>query len=188
MSSLSAPGAAAYFSGTQVVGDGTWDANRNDFLLPNIQGLNYPTMRYNGMGNRFAGNSFYRNLIIGHGVLAALTFLAVVPAAILVAAFYYRKPRLALRLHIGLQIFTVVLTIIVFILGAVAVGSARALTNPHHGIGVAILVLVLVQAIGGAIVHRIEKGKVRYYIPLKLMVDARLPFSAFANTCSSING
>jgi hypothetical protein len=30
------------------VGDGTWDASRNDFLLPNLVGLNFETMRYNG--------------------------------------------------------------------------------------------------------------------------------------------
>jgi hypothetical protein len=31
------------------VGDGTWDSTRNDFLLPNLVGLNFATMRYNGM-------------------------------------------------------------------------------------------------------------------------------------------
>lgn len=31
------------------VGDGTWDSTRNDFLLPNLVGLNFETMRYNGM-------------------------------------------------------------------------------------------------------------------------------------------
>jgi hypothetical protein len=31
------------------VGDGTWDATRNDFLLPNLVGLNFETMRYNGL-------------------------------------------------------------------------------------------------------------------------------------------
>lgn len=30
------------------VGDGTWDAGRDTFLLPNLQGLNFDTMRYNG--------------------------------------------------------------------------------------------------------------------------------------------
>ena len=173
LSGFSAPGQAIYSSTTQTVGDGTWDANRNDFLLPNIQGLNYNTMRYNGMGNRFASDSQYRSLIVAHGILAALTFLAVVPAAILIAAFYYRNPRLALRLHIGLQTATVILTIIVAALGVTAVGSSRALTNPHHGIGIAILVLVIIQAIGGTIIHRIEKGRIRYYIPLKLMVSPR---------------
>lgn len=30
------------------VGDGTWDSRDNTFLLPNVQGLNFATMRYNG--------------------------------------------------------------------------------------------------------------------------------------------
>ena len=30
------------------VGDGTWDTERNTFLLPNLVGLNFNTMRYNG--------------------------------------------------------------------------------------------------------------------------------------------
>lgn len=31
------------------VGDGTWDSNRNTFLLPNLVGFNFETMQYNGM-------------------------------------------------------------------------------------------------------------------------------------------
>jgi len=46
---LSAPGAVSYDSETMVVGDGTWDFDKNTFLLPNLQGLNYETMRYNGI-------------------------------------------------------------------------------------------------------------------------------------------
>lgn len=30
------------------VGDGTWDTTRNTFLLPNLVGYNFATMRYNG--------------------------------------------------------------------------------------------------------------------------------------------
>ena len=30
------------------VGDGTWDSQRNTFLLPNLMGVNFDTMRYNG--------------------------------------------------------------------------------------------------------------------------------------------
>ena len=45
---LGAPGGAVYSSDSLYVGDGTWDASRNSFLLPNIQGLNFDTMRYNG--------------------------------------------------------------------------------------------------------------------------------------------
>jgi hypothetical protein len=45
---LSPPGSSTYSSNTMYVGDGTWDASRNDFLLPNLVGLNFDTMRYNG--------------------------------------------------------------------------------------------------------------------------------------------
>jgi hypothetical protein len=46
---LSPPGSSTYSSNTMYVGDGTWDATRNDFLLPNLVGLNFATMRYNGL-------------------------------------------------------------------------------------------------------------------------------------------
>jgi hypothetical protein len=46
--SLSAPGAATYDSNTLTVGDGTWDFTTNTFLLPNLVGVNFEMMRYNG--------------------------------------------------------------------------------------------------------------------------------------------
>lgn len=45
---LSAPGAVSYSSDTLVVGDGTWDFTKNTFLLPNLVGLPFDTMQYNG--------------------------------------------------------------------------------------------------------------------------------------------
>lgn len=45
---LSPAGSSTYSSNTLYIGDGTWDSSRNDFLLPNLVGLNYETMRYNG--------------------------------------------------------------------------------------------------------------------------------------------
>lgn len=42
------PGSSTYSSDTLFVGDGTWDTQRNTFLLPNLMGLNFETMRYNG--------------------------------------------------------------------------------------------------------------------------------------------
>jgi hypothetical protein len=123
-----------------------------------------------GMGNRFRNMAGYRGLILGHGILAAITFLLIVPLAILIARFYHRNPRLALRLHIWLQILTVLLSTAAFALGFQAVGLRRSLTNPHHGIGVAIYTLIMVQAIGGCVIHRVEKGKERFKVPLKLMV------------------
>lgn len=46
---FSAPGAASYSSDTMTVGDGTWVFSKNTFLLPNLQGTNFDTMRYNGL-------------------------------------------------------------------------------------------------------------------------------------------
>lgn len=45
---LSPAGSSQYSSNTMFVGDGTWDSERNTFLLPNLVGLNFETMRYNG--------------------------------------------------------------------------------------------------------------------------------------------
>ncbi|KAG9839533.1 hypothetical protein KCU98_g9697, partial [Aureobasidium melanogenum] len=102
----SAPGSSVYDSSTMYVGDGTWLASKNTFLLPNLQGLNFATMQLNSMSSRFSDLPQYHRLIIGHGVVAALIFLLIVPSAIFIARFYYRNPRLALRLHIYLQILT----------------------------------------------------------------------------------
>ncbi|KAF1958548.1 hypothetical protein CC80DRAFT_468098 [Byssothecium circinans] len=168
--SLSSPGSSAYSSNTMYVGDGTWDSQRNTFLLPNLQGLNLATTQYNGMGNRFRNMVGYRGLIKGHGILAVITFLVIVPAAIFLARFYHRNPQMALRFHIWLQMLTVLLSTAVFILGFQAVGLARSLTNPHHGIGVAIYTMILLQALGGCVIHRVEKNKERYKVPLKLML------------------
>src|SRR5437762_14264203 len=108
------------------------------------------------MGNRFFTLNGYHSLVKAHGILAAITFLAIVPAAIILARFLGRSRPSALRMHMWLQITTLILTTVVFILGNFAVGPARALTNPHHGIGVAIYVLIIVQAFGGAMVRRRE--------------------------------
>jgi hypothetical protein len=126
------------------------------------------------MGNRFRNMLNYKSYVTAHAILAVLTFMFVIPAAIFMARFYHRNPRTALRIHIWLQILTVLLSTAAFILGFQAVGLKRSLTNPHHGIGVALYTLILVQAIGGSMIHRWEKNKERFKIPLKLMVSWRL--------------
>ena len=133
-----------------------------------------------GMGNRFRDLPEYHTLVKGHGVLAAITFLLIVPLAIFTARFGWANPRLALRVHIWLQILTVFLSTVVLTLGWFAVGPNRSLTNPHHGIGVAIYVLIMFQAIYGWLVRKIEKGRVIWRVSMKLMVrcldfDTRKP-------------
>ncbi|KAI6246591.1 hypothetical protein HI914_05242 [Erysiphe necator] len=151
--SYSPAGSSSYFSNTMYVGDGTWIASKNTFLFPNLVGMNFETMRYNGMGNRFASLKQYHQIIKAHGILAVITFLIIVPAAILIAQFYSRSHILALRLHIYFQILTILLSTVVFTLGWFAVGPSRSFTNPHHGIGLAIYVLVLVQGLFGYVIY-----------------------------------
>ena len=171
-----------------TVGDGTWDSSRNTFLLPNLVGLNFDTMRYNGkrphssprenipanlaspgMGNRFRQLPGYHSLIRAHGIIAAITFLFLVPASILVARFYYH--RRAIRLHIWLQILTLFLTIVIFTLGNIAVGPSRRFSNPHHGTGTAIFVLVLFVFLQGWWIHRKDLRKKQDYEPFGVTVS-----------------
>ncbi|SMQ50058.1 unnamed protein product [Zymoseptoria tritici ST99CH_3D1] len=167
---LAAPGTSSYDSNTLTVGDGTWDSGRNTFLLPNLVGLNFETMRYNGMGNRFRDLPQYHVLITGHAVVAAITFLGVVPAAIFIARYWHTHGRWAYKFHVYLQILTVFLATVVLVLGWFAVGPERSLSNPHHGIGVAIYVLVLVQFIFGWWMSRRERKRTKPHptIPLKV--------------------
>lgn len=118
----------------------------------------------------------YHPIIRAHGVIAAITFLGIVPAAILLVRFYPRLPYRILKLHIWLQVMTLFLTTVIFVLGWFAVGPKRSLTNPHHGIGLAIYVLVIAQVFWGWFVHKREKGKTRPYRPLKIMVSEEKHF------------
>ncbi|CAK3895350.1 Hypothetical predicted protein [Lecanosticta acicola] len=169
---LSPAGTSTYDSSTMYVGDGTWDSERNTFLLPNLQGLNFATMQYNGMGNRFRDLPQYHVLITGHGVIAAITFLGLLPAAIFIARFFHVQGRWALKLHVYLQILTVFLATVVLVLGWFAVGPERSLSNPHHGIGVAIYVCILVQFLYGWWWARVERKRTRPHptIPLKVHI------------------
>lgn len=123
-----------------------------------------------GMGNRFFAMTGYHGLVRAHGVMAAITFLLLVPAAILIMRFYGKNPRRAVRLHIWIQTTVLLLVTAVFVVGWFQVGPRRSLTNPHHGIGVAIYVLIWVQMLGGVFVHRSERGRRRVHVPLKAML------------------
>ncbi|EQL30696.1 hypothetical protein BDFG_06846 [Blastomyces dermatitidis ATCC 26199] len=166
---LAPPGSSTYSSNILNVGDGTWDSQRNTFLLPNLMGLNFETMRYNGMGNRFREMAGYHSLIRAHGVIAAITFLGLIPTAILMARFYSPSPFWALRYHIWLHVLSLFLSTVVFVLGWFAVGPNRSLTNPHHGIGLAIYVMIIFQTFWGWFVHKRTKGKRLFHMPLKVM-------------------
>ena len=122
------------------------------------------------MGNRFAELPGYFNLIQGHGIVAAITFIFLVPFSIMVLQFYKQSRTTAVRWHIWLQILTVMLVTVVFVLGFFAVGPQRSLSNPHHGIGVAVYVLILTQFVWGWFVHSRNQRKLLPYLPLKAMV------------------
>ncbi|KAM5345349.1 hypothetical protein ACJ41O_011211 [Fusarium nematophilum] len=156
---LSAAGAVSYDSNTMVVGDGTWDFSKNTFLLPNLQGLNFETMRYNGMGNRFSTLTQYHSLVRAHAIMGAIIFLFLIPFSVMTARFYASRPGWAVKYHAQVNIFAGLMLIAVFILGYFSVGPERSLTNPHHGIGVAIFTLFLLQLVGGRLVRRITKSR-----------------------------
>jgi len=116
------------------------------------------------MGNRFSTLTQYHSIIAAHGVLAAITFLFIIPGAIFLKRFRRASPESNTRYHAYLLILAVGLTTVVFILGFLAVGPPRSLTNPHHGIGVAIYVLILLQAIGGRLIKNIRGRSLRAHL------------------------
>lgn len=126
---------------------------------------------YLGMGNRFREMAGYHSLIAAHGVIAAITFLGIVPGAILIARFYSPSPYWARRIHIWMQVLTVLLSTVVFVLGWFAVGPKRSLTNPHHGIGLAIYVMIMAQTLWGWFIYGRLRDRRRPHIPLELMVS-----------------
>ncbi|EHK47586.1 hypothetical protein TRIATDRAFT_52286 [Trichoderma atroviride IMI 206040] len=156
---LSSPGSVSYDSDTMVVGDGTWDFTKNTFLLSNLQGTDFDTMRYNGMGNRFSTVHQYHTIILAHGIMAAMVFLFLVPLSVMLARFYTREPAHAMRYHARLGVFSGLLLVAAFILPFFAVGPSRSLSNPHHGIGVAIFVMFVVQLVGGRLIQHIMKSR-----------------------------
>ncbi|OQD73091.1 hypothetical protein PENDEC_c017G01588 [Penicillium decumbens] len=169
--SLTAPGGSTYSSNTLHVGDGTWDLGRDTFLLPNLMGVNFETMRYNGMGNRFKEMAGYHPMIIAHGVIGTIVFLGLVPVSTFIIRYYSRwNPYWAFKLHAWFQVLTLLLSTVVFVLGWFAVGPERSLTNPHHGIGLAIYVIVIFQTLWGWFLHKKESKRMRHHIPLKLVI------------------
>ncbi|KAI5310543.1 hypothetical protein KEM55_005620 [Ascosphaera atra] len=156
---LADPGSSTYDSNMLHVGDGTWDSGRDTYLLPPLMGVNFETMRYNGMGNRFKDDHNYKQLIAAHAVLAAIVFLFLIPPSIFVARFYTRQPYWAKRIHIGLQILSMFLLTASFVTGWFAVSPERRLTNPHHGIGLAIYVLMWFNMFCGWGVYLKLRGK-----------------------------
>lgn len=102
--------------------------------------------------------------------MAALTFLLFVPSAIMLMRFKKHRPN-AVRFHVWLQILTFLLATAIIILGFVAVGPERSLSNPHHGIGLALYVMIVFQFFGGAWIRHKQKKKRPSYGLLRILVS-----------------
>lgn len=124
------------------------------------------------MGNRFFSLNGYQGLVRAHGAIASITFLGLIPAAILIHRFLGRHEFWARRLHIWLSILSLLLATVAFILGFVAVGPRRSLSNPHHGIGVALYTLLWFEAINGCFWRNRKKNRLHW--PLSLMLHSWL--------------
>lgn len=122
------------------------------------------------MGNRFSSLDQYHTLIKGHAVIAVIVFLFIVPAAIFIHRFNTRAYGFGERWHVYLQVMTLLLATVVLILGWFAVGPDRSLTNPHHGIGVAIYTLIWIQVFLGIWVRHWKKKRIVRRLSLKQML------------------
>lgn len=109
------------------------------------------------MGNRFSTLTQYHKIILAHAIMGVMVFLFLIPFSVMTARFYSRRPGWAIKYHAQMNILAGILLLAVFILGFFAVGQERSLTNPHHGIGVAIFVLFVVQIVGGRLIRKITK-------------------------------
>lgn len=119
--------------------------------------------------------SDYHKMIYAHGILGAIAFLGLVPMSILLIRYYSRwNPFWAFKLHVWCQVLTLFLSTIIFVLGWFAVGPKRSLSNPHHGMGLAIYVVVIFQFFWGYFVHKVERNRKSFHVPLKLVVSTRI--------------
>lgn len=124
------------------------------------------------MGNRFRDMPQYHTFVIAHAVIATIVFMGIVPLSVMLIRYYSRSnPFWAFKLHAWCQVLTLFLTTVVFVLGWFAVGPRRSLTNPHHGIGLAIYVMVIFQVLWGWFLHKVESKRERLRVPLKLVVS-----------------
>ncbi|KAJ7603622.1 hypothetical protein DFH06DRAFT_330962 [Mycena polygramma] len=105
------------------------------------------------------GLDYHDTMIAAHAVLVSLATLFTAPAAILIGR-YFRSRSWWFRAHLTLQSLTAVLVITGTALSLVAVqhnGNGNQLTgrlkDPHHDLGLAVLVLFLLQFVVGVGAH-----------------------------------
>ncbi|KAJ6617444.1 hypothetical protein B0H10DRAFT_2218600 [Mycena sp. CBHHK59/15] len=98
-------------------------------------------------------------MIIAHAVLASVAALITAPAAVLIGR-YFRSHRWWFKTHLALQTLTAIFVITLFAVGLVAVASGGhgaqlvgPKKDPHHDLGLAIVVLFLLQFVLGVVAH-----------------------------------
>lgn len=101
------------------------------------------------------GGTSYNTLILAHGILASLAFVALFPlGGILIRIFSF--PNL-LRLHASLQILATLIYLAAFAMGMYLATQWRILTSAHPILGIAAFVVVLHQPVTGLLHHKLWK-------------------------------
>lgn len=109
------------------------------------------------MGSRFSTVTQYHQIVLAHGIMAAFIFLLFVPFSVFCMRFDHGRSGFGRRWHARANVFAGLMLLATFILGYFAVGPERSLSNPHHGLGVAIFLLFILQLVGGSLVRNIKK-------------------------------
>jgi Kef-type K+ transport system membrane component KefB len=116
----------------------------------------------------------YNKIVVAHLVFAILTFLVLVPSAILIARFgrtYFKW----YHHHRNIQLVSIAFFLVAFFLGISAAYPAPVGEQTHYQVGVAIFVLYFVQIALGMGAHRyLRKTGQRYigyvHAPLGLII------------------
>ncbi|KAK6338882.1 hypothetical protein TWF696_009687 [Orbilia brochopaga] len=125
-----------------------------------------------------------RQLILIHSGFAAVAWLFLAPAAVIIARFFKSagigRHRRWFRLHFVLQMGTVAFMVVAFLTGyyAVTPGSKYQFKNPHFQIGTAAFAAVLAQTLLGIINHFVLRPRrQRLDMPPQAQYPFRTPFT-----------
>jgi len=124
-------------------------------LQPTIAGYGQTIRDQDGLesgGERFRQDAYYKRLIVAHAVFAVLTFLVVIPLAVISARYtkHLQSKGWWWKNHAILNGIAVVFVTIVFTLGYYAVGTqGNTFDNVHHRIGLTIFIAILLQFLLG---------------------------------------
>ncbi|KWU47434.1 hypothetical protein RHOSPDRAFT_30859 [Rhodotorula sp. JG-1b] len=117
-----------------------------------------------------SGGGSNRNILIAHAVLGSLAFLILTPAAVLIARF--GRDRISwFPPHWILNVLSVIFVIVTFALGTYARGNGWSTT--HERLGLAVFILVLLQATLGLVGHRTQRTQ---------LTSSRPSFGSYASS------